>query len=48
MKTADQVVKEDFKEKNPTRGYGGTYGTEKVMDKVLTNAFFYFEQTTKR
>jgi len=34
MKTVDQTVKEEFKEKNPTRGYGGKYGTEQVMDKV--------------
>ncbi len=36
MKTVDQVVKEDFKEKHPTRGYGGKYGTEQVMDKVIS------------
>ncbi len=34
VKTVDQTVKEAFKEKNPTRGYGGKYGTEQVMDKV--------------
>ncbi len=34
MKTVDKTVKEEFKEKNPTRGYGGKYGTEQVMDKV--------------
>jgi hypothetical protein len=37
MKSVDQVVKEDFKGKNPTRGYGGKYGTEQVMDKVISN-----------
>lgn len=33
-KLIDQSVKEEFKVKNPTRGYGGKYGTEQVMDKV--------------
>ena len=40
MKSVDQVVKEDFKEKHPTRGYGGKYGTEQVMDKVISMILF--------
>lgn len=33
-KVADEVVKTTYKDKNPNRGYGGKFGTEKVMDKV--------------
>jgi hypothetical protein len=40
IKTFDSTIKEEFKEKNPTRGYGGKYGTEQVMDKV--NYYYYF------
>ena len=40
MKDVDQAVKDDFKEKNPTRGYGGRYGTEQVMDKVTFKLYF--------
>lgn len=48
MKTVDQAVKEDFKEKNPTRGYGGRYGTEQVMDKVSTNSLFNYPSNETR
>jgi hypothetical protein len=40
MKGVDQAVKEDFKGKNPTRGYGGKYGTEQVMDKVTFQLYY--------
>jgi len=44
MKTVDQTIKEDFKTKNPTRGYGGRYGTEQVMDKVRSFFFLYLTE----
>ena len=34
IKTADQTVKQVYQDTNPNRGYGGKYGTDKVMDKV--------------
>ncbi|CAF1103665.1 unnamed protein product [Adineta ricciae] len=34
VKTADVSVTSVYREKNPTRGYGGKYGSEQVMDKV--------------
>ncbi|CAF0991504.1 unnamed protein product [Adineta steineri] len=33
VKTADSTVKEIYQGTNPNRGYGGKYGTDKVMDK---------------
>ena len=35
VKTADNTVKQVYQEKNPNRGYGGKYGTDQVMDKVI-------------
>lgn len=34
MKSADETVKVAYQDTNPNRGYGGKFGTEKVMDKV--------------
>jgi ribosomal protein L34E len=47
MKTVDQVVKQDFKEKHPTRGYGGKYGTEQVMDKVISKLYYQTKKIEK-
>ncbi|CAF0848451.1 unnamed protein product [Rotaria sp. Silwood1] len=33
VKTADNTVKQIYQDKNPNRGYGGKYGTDRVMDK---------------
>lgn len=35
VKTADHTMKEVYQESNPNRGYGGKYGKDQVMDKVV-------------
>jgi hypothetical protein len=35
LKTADNTVKQIYQDKNPNKGYGGKYGTDQVMDKVI-------------
>ena len=35
IKSADDTVKETYQQKNPNHGYGGKYGVERVMDKVI-------------
>lgn len=40
-KTADSTVREQYQSKNPNRGYGGKYGTDQVMDKVISSFFFF-------
>ncbi|CAF1117082.1 unnamed protein product, partial [Didymodactylos carnosus] len=46
MKTASNQTKTSYQAKNPNSGYGGTYGTEKTMDKNAVD-YTYRSETEK-